>query len=116
MSQGQCAQAGFHSAIDAKFFGEDARLPIGPYVLATLLQCPVFLIHCFRLDGKYRLGYELFAEQIGADRKTRGADYKASAQQFAVALEKQVIRAPLQWFNFFDFWGKPDSSLDDASI
>lgn len=100
---------------DAKFFGEEARFPIGPYVFATLLQCPVFLIHCFRLGGKYRLGYEFFAEQIGADRKVREEAYKASAQQFALALEKQVIRAPLQWFNFFDFWGKPDPSSDDAS-
>jgi predicted LPLAT superfamily acyltransferase len=99
----------------ADFFGEKARFPIGPYVLATLLQCPVFLIHCFRLDGKYRLGYEFFAEQIGADRSERQAAYKASAQQFASALEKQVIRAPLQWFNFFDFWGQPEASDDESA-
>lgn len=97
------------------FFAENARFPIGPYVLATLLQCPVFLIHCFRLDGSYRLGYEFFAEEIGADRKGREQAYRAFAQQFASALEKQVIRAPLQWFNFFDFWEKPDSSGTDAS-
>ena len=100
---------------EALFLGEKARFPIGPYVLATLLQCPVFLIHCFRLDGNYRLGYEFFREEIGANRKTRDADYASSTQQFATALEEQLIRAPLQWFNFFDFWGKPDSSSDDAS-
>jgi predicted LPLAT superfamily acyltransferase len=100
---------------EAEFFGDPARFPIGPYVLATLLQCPVFLIHCFRLDGSYRLGYEHFAEEIGMDRSNREQAYAAAAQKFAAALEKQVVRAPLQWFNFFDFWGKPDSSPDDAS-
>ena len=100
--------------IEAEFIGDPARFPIGPYVLATLLQCPVFLIHCFRLDGNYRLEFEFFAEEIGADRKTREQDYKNSGQKFAIALEKQVIRAPLQWFNFFDFWGKPDASRNDA--
>lgn len=100
---------------DAEFFGDSARFPIGPYVLATLLQCPVFLLHCFQLDGEYRLGYEFFAEEIGADRNSREQDYKNSAQKFATALEKQVIRAPLQWFNFFDFWGKPDTSRNDGS-
>jgi predicted LPLAT superfamily acyltransferase len=30
--------------------------------------------------------------------------YEKSAQEFATALEKQVVRAPLQWFNFFLFW------------
>ena len=100
---------------EAEFIGEAARFPIGPYVLATLLQCPVFLIHCFRMDGNYRLGYEFFAEQIGAKRSSREQDYKSSAEKFATALERQVVKAPLQWFNFFDFWGKPGSSNDDAS-
>jgi predicted LPLAT superfamily acyltransferase len=100
---------------EARFIGDMTRFPIGPYVLATLLQCPVFLLHCFRLDGNYRLGYEHFAEQIGADRKLRERAYTDSAQAFATALEKQVIRAPLQWFNFFDFWGRPESSVDDES-
>ena len=100
---------------EVDFIGDAALLPIGPYVLATLLQCPVFLIHCFRLDGNYRLGYEFFAEEIGADRNSREQDYKDSAQKFATALESQVIRAPLQWFNFFDFWGKPDTSRKDGS-
>jgi len=101
--------------VEAVFFGEPARFPIGPYVLATLLQCPVFLLHCFRLGGSYRLGYEHFAEEIGANRGSRTRDYKSLAQQFSNALEKQVIRAPLQWFNFFDFWMKPDPSCDEAS-
>lgn len=100
---------------EARFIGDMARFPIGPYVLATLLQCPVFLLHCFRLDGNYRLGYEHFAEQIGADRKLREKAYADSAQAYASALEKQVIRAPLQWFNFFDFWGRPASSTGDES-
>jgi predicted LPLAT superfamily acyltransferase len=101
--------------VEVDFFGEPARFPIGPYALATLLQCPVFLLHCFRLDGCYRLGYEHFADQIGADRNNRAQDYKASARRFSAALEKQVVRAPLQWFNFFDFWGKSDPSGNDES-
>lgn len=101
--------------IEVSFFGDSAWFPIGPYVLATLLQCPVFLLHCFRLDANYRLGYEFFGENIGADRECREQDYKDSARRFAIALEQQVVRAPLQWFNFFDFWGRPDPSRSDAS-
>ena len=86
------------------FFGDKANFPIGPYVLASLLQCPVFLLHCFQLDGDYHLGVEKFAEQISPSRDDRAATYEAYAQKFASALEKQVIRAPLQWFNFYSFW------------
>lgn len=97
---------------DALFFGEKTRFPIGPYVLATLLQCPVFLLHCFRLQDHYHLGVESFAEEINPAREERDKVYEEYAQKFATALEKQVARAPLQWFNFFDFWDNPDSSND----
>jgi len=87
------------------FFGDEARFPIGPYVLASLLQCKVFLLHCFKLNGDYHLGIESFADQIAPKRAKRNAAYEAYAQEFATALEKQVVRSPLQWFNFYDFWG-----------
>lgn len=87
------------------FFGEKARFPIGPYVLASLLQCPVFLLHCFHVDGEYYLSMESFADQIAPERGARYEAYEAYAQQFATALERQVVKAPLQWFNFYDFWG-----------
>jgi len=90
---------------EATFFGEKARLPIGPYVLANLLRCPVYLLHCFRIEDHYHLGIEFFAEEIQPSRKNRQEAYEKEAQRFALALEKQVARAPLQWFNFFDFWG-----------
>jgi predicted LPLAT superfamily acyltransferase len=92
---------------EAEFLGEPAPLPIGPYVLGSLLRCPVYLLHCFRLDGEYRLGMELFAEEIRPSRLNQRRTYASEAQRFAAALERQVRRAPLQWFNFFDFWGQP---------
>ena len=70
-----------------------------------LLQCRVFLLHCFQLGGDYYLGMEPFADQIAPARDERHAAYEAYAQKFATALERQVLRAPLQWFNFYDFWG-----------
>ncbi|MGH8222877.1 MAG: hypothetical protein ACREQZ_07870 [Woeseiaceae bacterium] len=89
---------------EATFLGDKARFPVGPYVLASLLQCPVYLLHCFRLRGEYHLGLEHFAERIEARSGDRQAVYRRHAQAFATALEKQVVREPLQWFNFFDFW------------
>lgn len=89
----------------ATFFGEKANFPIGPYVLANLLRCPVYLLHCFRVENHYEVGVELFEEEFQTLRKTRQQAYERAAQKFADSLEKQVARMPLQWFNFFDFWG-----------
>lgn len=88
-----------------EFLGARAAFPIGPYVLASLLQCRVYLLHCFRSNGGYHIRVEQFAERIAPDRKRRHEAYEEYAQQYATALEAQVPHAPLQWFNFYDFWG-----------
>lgn len=95
---------------EADFFGEPARFPIGPYVLASLLQCPIYLLHCFFERSRYRLVMQPFADEIHLPRKSRQRACEAFAQKFATALEQQVARAPLQWFNFFDFWSTGDFS------
>lgn len=86
------------------FFGSKANFPVGPYVLASLLHCPIYLMHCFLVEDDYHVGVEFFEDNFVIDRKNRQAGYEKAAQKFAIALEKQVVRYPLQWFNFFDFW------------
>lgn len=93
----------------ASFLGEPANFPIGPYVLAKLLGCPVYLLHCFHTQGQYHLGLELFEKQIQVSRQNRRRSYDKEVQKFATALERQLIREPLQWFNFYDFWGERDT-------
>jgi predicted LPLAT superfamily acyltransferase len=94
----------------ATFLGERARFPVGPYVLASLLECPVYLLHCFREAGCYRLAMQAFDEEVKLPRESRQVAFEAKAQKFATALERQVALAPLQWFNFFDFWSDGDTS------
>lgn len=98
----------------AEFFGEPADFPIGPYVLANLLRCPVYLLHCFHMQGEYRLGFEFFEQEIRPSRTGRRRSYANEVHKFARALEAQVIKAPLQWFNFYDFWAPRDTRADRA--
>ncbi len=96
----------------AAFLGDNANFPIGPYVLGNLLRCPVYLMHCYFESGMYRLRVELLEEEITTSRKDRQRNYEPQAQKFAKALETQVRRAPLQWFNFYDFWASQTHSGD----
>jgi predicted LPLAT superfamily acyltransferase len=75
-------------------------------VLAALLECPVYLFYCYRLDDHYHMGLELFADRIELPRKSRNNDIENHVRNYASALEAQVTKAPLQWFNFFDFWSR----------
>jgi predicted LPLAT superfamily acyltransferase len=97
---------------EAQFLGEKARFPVGPYVLANLLGCPVYLLHCFRIEDDYHVSVEFFEDDFQVPRKNRQQIYEKEAQKFAASLERQVVRSPLQWFNFYDFWHSQDSPRD----
>ncbi len=86
------------------FLGRNAPLPEGPFVLASLLGCPVYLVFCTKIGRKYRLYIEPFAQRLVLPRKRRREALEEAVARYARALESHCLRAPTQWFNFFDFW------------
>ncbi|RQH05730.1 glycosyltransferase family 2 protein [Paraburkholderia dinghuensis] len=93
---------------EARFLGETAAFAQGPYVLAHVLACPVFLLFCLKEGRGYRLYFESFAERIELPRRARADHIAAWAQRFATRLEHYCRKAPYQWFNFYDFWARPN--------
>jgi predicted LPLAT superfamily acyltransferase len=90
--------------VDVNFLGAMAPLPIGPYIIAGLLDCPVHLLFCLRQRGRNHVYFEPFADRIAWTRATRDAVLAQHAQRFASRLEHYLRLAPLQWFNFYPFW------------
>ncbi len=89
------------------FLGRPAPFSAGPYVLAHLLGCPVYLLFCLREKGGYRLHFERFAERIELPRgAARGAALAEHAGRYAQRLADLTLLAPFQWYNFFDFWAQ----------
>jgi predicted LPLAT superfamily acyltransferase len=88
----------------ARFLGSEAALPVGPYVLASLLQCPVYLLFSMRAGDHSEIHLERFRDSIQLPRKGREQAIAALAADYAARLEYFCRRAPLQWFNFYDFW------------
>ncbi|WP_321814954.1 MULTISPECIES: glycosyltransferase family 2 protein [unclassified Paraburkholderia] len=93
---------------EAQFLGEKAPFAQGPYVLAHALGCPVYLLFCLKERGGYRIYFEPFAERIDLPRRGRAEHIAAWAQRFANRLEHYCRKAPYQWFNFYDFWARPN--------
>ena len=108
--------AGDRVPLDAKgiawapFLGADAPWPIGPYVLASLLECPVFLLFCLGTAGAYDIHYEPFADQVSLDRATRREQLAGWARRYADRLAHYCTLAPLLWSNVYDFWGAPEAA------
>jgi predicted LPLAT superfamily acyltransferase len=94
----------------APFLGHDAPWPIGPYVLASLLECPVFLIFCLGGAGAYDIHYELFAERLALDRSRRREELAGWARRYAERLAHYCTLAPLLWSNVYGFWGAPEAA------
>jgi len=86
------------------FLESPAPFPQGPWILASLLGCPVYLFFCLRHEEGYRIHFEHFAERIELPRKEREARLRDLIRRYAARLELHCREAPYQWFNFFDFW------------
>jgi predicted LPLAT superfamily acyltransferase len=99
----------------ADFLGAPAAFPVGPYVLANILQCPVFLLFSIRRGERSEVHFERFRDQVRIPRQGRDAAMQALAADYARRLEHYTLQAPLQWFNFYDFWHLPEQDRSDAS-
>ena len=97
-------------AIEANFLGEPAMFPTGAFALASILRCPIFLTFgLYSQPNRYDLYCEPFADVIRLPRKTRREAMAAYVQQYADRLEYYCRLSPLSWFNFYDFWEKPET-------
>jgi len=91
----------------ASFLGDMAPFPVGPYVLASLFQCPVYLLFSMRSKATSEVHFELFRESIRLPHWKRDEALADLVAAYAARLEYFCQRAPLQWFNFYDFWQLP---------
>lgn len=91
----------------APFLGAPAPFPQGPFILASLLRCPVFLIWCTRRGARFRIDFELLGERLERRRGAPSNGLGPVIDAYAASVERQCVGAPLQWFNFHDFWQRP---------
>ena len=95
-------------AIYCDFLGSPAPFPEGPFILASLLECPVYLLFCLKTEPSYDVHLVPLANPLKLPRQTRRAELQLVVERFARELEGLCLTAPYQWFNFFDFWQKSE--------
>ncbi|GAB3387031.1 hypothetical protein GCM10027317_37960 [Massilia agri] len=99
----------------APFLGQTAAFPVGPYVMASVLGCPLYTLFATRRQGGHELHFERLREEVRLPRRGREEALAELAADYARRLEHHVRRAPLEWFNFYDFWHLPDPDLAHAA-
>jgi len=99
--------------VGVNFLGQAAEFPQGPYLLASLLRCPVYTLFCFNVEGRFHIDLQLFAEAIRIPRTEpqRLQMLESLARQYAERLETLCRAQPLQWFNFYPFWRQASAAV-----
>jgi predicted LPLAT superfamily acyltransferase len=102
---GSGSGSGASRQVVSPFLGADAAFPAGPWLLAHALGCPVYFVAgVFTPPNQYALHFELLAERVQLDRRERDAALARYVRAYAAMLETYTRAAPMNWFNFYDFW------------
>ena len=90
--------------------GGSVELPQAPFLLAHLLGCSVFLMLALRVrEDRYEVFTEKLTDPVELPRGERDKRIGELLTAYAERLEYYCLKAPHQWFNFFDYWGDADS-------
>lgn len=92
----------------APFLGREAPFSQGPFILAGLLDCPVYLLFCIKQSGQYHVYLEPFADNLKLARRNKNEQLQSIINHYSARLEHYCLKAPYQWFNFYNFWQKDD--------
>ena len=91
--------------VSCKLLGDEIKLPAAPILIAASLKVPIIVFFGIYQGGnRYQLHFKLLAEDIQLNRKHRQQDIQQLMQEYANILEEQIKAAPLNWFNFYDYW------------
>lgn len=96
-------------SVQVACLGNNIALPTSPWILASVLRVPVLVAFgLFRGGNRYDTHFEVLSQQVDLPREQRAQAIHGYASQYAALLEKHARSAPLNWFNFYDYWQDAD--------
>ena len=95
----------------SRFLGRPAAFPLGPFLLATVLGCPLLVSVSVRTtDATYDLMTRPLDMAPKAPRRERDKRAQELLDAYVRVLEEYCYRKPHQWMNFYDFWTLPNEA------
>ena len=91
-----------NKTITTKFLGDDAKFPLGPFLLAARFRVPVSFVFAMK---ETTFHYHFFASTpknyLNLDRETGALQV---LNDYVHEMEDKVKRYPEQWYNYYNFW------------
>lgn len=93
-------------SVQVPFLDKPAPFSQGPFILAALLDCPVYFLFCLKDKkiNKYHVIFEQYSNSLKMPRTQRQAILNQVITDYAQRLGHYAAQYPYQWFNFYDFW------------
>lgn len=96
---------GEEATCEIPFLGSAAPFSLAPYHLAAITGAPVVTAYALFLGGnRYRVSFAPLAERIERERGAQCDGVLPWVQRYVDGLEANARQAPLNWFNFYDYW------------
>jgi predicted LPLAT superfamily acyltransferase len=95
------------------FLGEKTALPEGVFRLAARLECPVYFMTCINNKSGFTMLFKQLAETCSDGSRTEIINKLVA--NYLQALTDACIEAPLQWFNFYDYWAEGSAYNDEIT-
>lgn len=86
------------------FLGKNAVFAQGPWLMAGILRAPIMSLFCLKEGKKYRCYFRQISPKVSWRAATKAAVVHQLMTTYIAQLEHYCEIAPLQWFNFYQFW------------
>lgn len=101
---------GQEPSVAVNFMGQNAKVPITPWQIASILAVPVYgCLGIFCGGTTYRIYVRKIADSLQAPRKERQAILQQNVHVYFAQLEQILREHPHNWFNFYEFWSHHDN-------
>ncbi len=96
--------------VQVNFLGQNAQFPLGPFRLAAMLKHPVFfMVGLYEGGNRYTIHLEPVMDFSSVGPAEREQASRAALVRYVQLIEQHCLRAPANWFNFFNFWQDADT-------
>lgn len=93
---------GSPKSITVSFLGAKARLPLGPFMVATMRGLDALAVNVMKTRSTE---YTVYVSRLNYDKQApRKVQLQQLADSYAAVLERCVRQYPDQWYNFYEFW------------
>ena len=101
--------------VQIEFAGRPAAFPLSPFLLGVVLGAPLFLSLCLQTGWqRYFAVTEPLFEGGRVPRDMREKVAHELLEAWVRRLERYALQKPMQWFNFYDFYGDGLRALGEA--